>query len=102
MTDRDRHDRHPDMVGQVLQFEFPQTPPLAIAASAVGGDQQLVGVRVEFSALAMPPPPNRRHSLLTQAHPFSKRVPNSILTLGKRAGDTRSLRAGRRVFRYPS
>ena len=34
------HDVEAEFVGQLLQFTFPQPDPRAVAAAAIGGDQQ--------------------------------------------------------------
>jgi hypothetical protein len=52
VTDRDVDS---DLVGQVLQLALPQPRARAIAAAAIGGDQQLFGFGVANAADLLPP-----------------------------------------------
>ena len=36
----------PNLIGQILQGDLPQAAPTAVAAAAVGRDQQLLGVAI--------------------------------------------------------
>src|SRR5208282_6001790 len=54
-------DRKPRLVGQALQLQFPKPQPVAVAATAIGGDQQLARLRIESLALMAPPSSNRHH-----------------------------------------
>ena len=54
VTDRDRQAR---IVGQALQFGFPQPGARPVAAPAIGDDQQLLGRWVASLAHLMPPAP---------------------------------------------
>src|SRR5216684_4501163 len=49
------HDVEAEFVGQLLQFAFPQPYPRAVAAPAVGGDQQSGGVGVARPPDGLPP-----------------------------------------------
>ena len=49
-------DDHPQVVGQFLQLDAPETNAIAVAAAAVGGDQQATRGRVERLAHLAPPP----------------------------------------------
>lgn len=49
------HDVEAELVGQLLQFAFPQPHPRAIAAAAIGGDQQPDGVGVTRPPEVEPP-----------------------------------------------
>ena len=48
-------DRHAEIVGKLLPFEFPEADARAVAAAAVGGDQQALGVGVAFASHRTPP-----------------------------------------------
>ena len=50
--------RQAEFIGQFLQFQFPQPQARAIAAAAIGRDQQLPGVGVEGLAHQAPPATN--------------------------------------------
>ena len=52
-------DGQAEFVGQRLQFAFPQAYPSAVAAAAVGGDQQTTGLRIAGATHAMPPAADR-------------------------------------------
>src|ERR1700674_1690737 len=56
MTDRDRE---ADLIGKRLQREFPQAQTPAVAAAAVGRDQDPGGGGIELPAFGAPPPANR-------------------------------------------
>src|SRR5437588_42954 len=49
------HDVDAELVGQLLQFAFPQPHPRAVAAAAIGGDQQPGGVGVTRPPEVEPP-----------------------------------------------
>src|SRR3984893_12944712 len=49
------HDVEAEFVGQLLQFAFPQPYPRAVAAAAIGGDQQSSGVGVARPPDGLPP-----------------------------------------------
>src|ERR1700752_584820 len=49
------YDVEAEFVGQLLQFAFPQPYPRAVAAAAIGGDQQSAGVGVTRPADGLPP-----------------------------------------------
>ena len=51
-------DRQPGVIGEALQFAFPQANPRAVAAAAIGGDQQPGGGGVALAAKAAPPTPD--------------------------------------------
>src|ERR1700747_213683 len=48
-----------EFVGQRLQFALPQAYPGAVAATAVGGNQQTTGLRIAGAAHALPPATDR-------------------------------------------
>ncbi len=48
-------DRQPGLIGETLQFTFPQANARAIAAAAIGGDQQPGGGGVALAAETAPP-----------------------------------------------
>ena len=50
-----------EFVGQHLQFALPQAYSAAIAAPAVGSDQQTAGLRIADAAHALPPAADRIH-----------------------------------------
>ena len=52
------------LVGPLLQFSFPESRAMTIAASAVGGDQQLACIGILFSSPSFPPTSDRTHSKL--------------------------------------
>jgi hypothetical protein len=58
VTDRDVDS---DLVGQVLQLALPQPRARAIAAAAIGGDEQLFGFGVANAADLLPPATDRLH-----------------------------------------
>ena len=45
-------------IGKALQFMLPQPNARAIAAAAIGGDQQRLGARMAFLAQGLPPAAN--------------------------------------------
>ena len=49
------------LVGQPLQFAFPQPHARAVAAATVSGDRQASGVRVALGTDAVPPGADRLH-----------------------------------------
>src|SRR3954463_1030791 len=51
-------DRQPGLVGEALQLALPQPDPYAVAAAAVGGDQQPCGGGVAGPAEVAPPVPD--------------------------------------------
>jgi hypothetical protein len=51
----------PDLVGQALEFALPQPRARAIAAAAIGGDQQFLGFGVADAADLLPPATDRLH-----------------------------------------
>ena len=56
MTDTDWHLQR---IGQSLQFAFPQTQPVAIAAAAICCDHQPFGTRIQLLSLRLPPAKDR-------------------------------------------
>src|SRR5271169_178644 len=58
MADRQRQ---PGLVGQALQLPFPQPQAPAVAATAIGGDQQATRARIQAAALGTPPTADRRN-----------------------------------------
>jgi precorrin-4 methylase len=56
VTNRNRQSQ---VVSQLLQGNFPQSAPAAVAATAISRDQQLTRVPVQGLPQAVPPPPNR-------------------------------------------
>ena len=48
-------------IGETLQFPLPQPRAGAVTAAAVGGDQQLLGLRIHRCPHLEPPGPDRRH-----------------------------------------
>ena len=52
MTDGDGEAK---FVGQTLQFSLPQPNPCAVAAAAIGGDQQAACVGVSLASHGLPP-----------------------------------------------
>jgi hypothetical protein len=53
--------RQADLIGQSLQFNFPQADSTTIAAATVCCDHQLLGLWVGKPAYRLPPPPNGLH-----------------------------------------
>lgn len=53
MADRDRE---AGLIGEFLQFELPQSQPIAVAAAGVGGDEDALRLRVDAAAFGPPPP----------------------------------------------
>jgi hypothetical protein len=51
-------DRQPGLIGEALQFTFPQAHARTIAAAAIGGDQQPRGGGVALAAETAPPTPD--------------------------------------------
>src|SRR6202140_4401653 len=49
------HDVEAELVGQLLQFAFPQPHPRAVAAAAVGGDEQAGCLGVARTTDGLPP-----------------------------------------------
>ena len=54
------HDGEVRVVGEPLEFHFPDAQTPAVAAAGVRGDQDLGRVRIEVAAFVMPPAANRR------------------------------------------
>jgi hypothetical protein len=50
-------DRHPDLVGHLLQLPLPQAHSRAVAPAAVGGNEQRSGARIPRAPHLLPPPP---------------------------------------------
>ena len=48
-------DAQTSCVGQTLNTDFPQPRPASVAASGVGHNQQLLGVRITFAPHMLPP-----------------------------------------------
>jgi len=81
---------------QALQCDLPQTAPAAIASSAIGCDQQRVGMRIAFDAHLVPPAADGLHRELrgvvidAHAHPafvathVEHAVRNDLAQLGVR------------------
>lgn len=55
----------PRLVRELLQLEFPQPQPVAVASAAVGGDQQTAGPGIEMPTFCAPPAAKRRDRELT-------------------------------------
>ncbi len=51
----------PRLIGEFLQFEFPQPQPPPVASAAVGGDQNRLGMWIDASAFHAPPSANGGH-----------------------------------------
>src|SRR5271157_1628278 len=58
MTDRNAQG---GLIGEFLQFQFPESQAPAVAATAVGSDQNRLRLRINASALRAPPTPNGGH-----------------------------------------
>src|SRR5450631_13377 len=52
-------DRQPDLVGELLQLDLPQTSTAGVAPAAVGSDRQRAGVRVALAPEVLPPRTDR-------------------------------------------
>src|SRR5262249_58292898 len=52
-------DGHLQVGGQFMERHFPQATPAPIAATAIGGDQQLSGLLIAWAAHFPPPATNR-------------------------------------------
>src|ERR1041385_9194998 len=76
MADRDGDSQG---ISQGLQFDFPQTDPIAIAAATIGADQQLLGLLIERVSHLCPPTPNalrrKARSIMITAHVDPPQVP---------------------------
>ena len=59
---REMADRNgqPRVIRQLLQFQFPEPQPGAIAATAIGRDEQLPRLGIQLAAFRSPPTANRR------------------------------------------
>ena len=55
---------HIELLSQLLDFDFPEAHATAIAAAAIGGDQQFHGLGVESYSHPLPPAANSRHGKL--------------------------------------
>src|SRR5215207_11247372 len=54
-------DRDIEFIGEPLQVKFPQTHARAVAAAAIGGDQQAPGEGIANAADLLPPSSDRLH-----------------------------------------
>src|SRR5919199_3886486 len=61
MTDRNLQ---PKLVSQALQGDLPHPAPAAIAATAIRGDQQFGGLRIDRDPHVVPPPSQALHRKL--------------------------------------
>src|SRR5450756_54453 len=76
---------------QLLQFQFPESQPGAIAAAAIGRDEQVLRLGIELAAFGSPPTANGRDGESTSVvvgphiHESGVRV-HVINAIGVRAG----------------
>ena len=67
--------RHAELHGQLVQGDFPQAAAAAVAAPAIGGDQQFLGIAIALRSHLAPPAPDgfrgesSRVVIDTYAHP---------------------------------
>ena len=79
---RDR-DNQTELIGQMLQANFPQPPPPASGTTAIGLDQQVGFSRIEQTPHFQPPSPDRRHrklgGIMRDAHPNVALVVTNVI-----------------------
>src|SRR5262245_9960479 len=51
-------DRHPDLIGELLEFDLPQPMATGIAPPAIGRNEDRVGLRIRHLAPMPPPAPD--------------------------------------------
>ena len=52
-------DNQPQLIGQMLQADFPEPPPVTIRTAPIGLDQQVRFTRIEHASQFQPPSPDR-------------------------------------------
>ena len=52
-------DREAQIVGELLEFQLPQANAVAVAAAAVGGDQEFARLQITLRSHGVPPPADR-------------------------------------------
>lgn len=61
-----------ELIGQLLQFAFPQAGPIAVTAASIGGNEEFPGLGIARLTHPLPPPANTFHRKLrriaTDAH----------------------------------
>src|SRR5487761_1747999 len=82
-------DFQPGLVTQLLQFDFPKTTSTAVAATAVGCDQQSRCLSMATTAQPLPPTPNRRDGKFRRVAADADRDPRFVVaqivyTIGNR------------------
>ena len=94
-------DRKALFVGPTLQFTFPKSGSMAIAAAAVRGDQEFLGVGVLFRSCLLPPIANRMNGKLGCIGRCADRdVPSLVMNVVNAVGNCAAFRvAGKVVHR---
>src|ERR1700676_1387492 len=84
MTDGDGE---AEFVGQTLQFSLPQPNPCAVAATAIGGDQQAACVGVSLASHGLPPASDGMNReacrVVIDAHADPTGVAGDVIHLGR-------------------
>ena len=90
--------RKPRLIGQALEFQFPKAQPIAVAAAAIGRDEQVGRLGIEPLSLVTPPPPDGRHRksgrVMVGAHIDKPRILSQIVNaigVGARHQRTRKI-----------
>src|SRR5918999_847681 len=52
------------LIGQLLQFAFPQAGPIAAPSASIGSDEEFSGLGIAWLAHPLPPPANTFHRKL--------------------------------------
>ena len=50
--------RHFELIGELLECHLPKSAPAAVATTAIGRDEQSLGITVALGAHFLPPPPD--------------------------------------------
>src|SRR5512135_1456492 len=53
-----------ELIGQVLQFAFPQADPIAVTAASIGANEEFRGLEIAWLTHPLPPPTNTFHRKL--------------------------------------
>ncbi len=73
----------PGFIDEFLQFQLPEPDSIAVAAATIGGDQQLLGLRINRLTHAIPPAPDRFDrklgGVMANAHTNPSLIPVEVI-----------------------
>src|SRR5260370_11935018 len=82
------------LIGEFLQFQFPQPQPPPVAPTAVGGDQNRPCIRIDASAFPAPPSANGGHGktarVMVGSHIDKTSIAPDVLNTIRRSARNRS------------